>query len=154
MLDEAASNSRLARRANIDFALADDEMTNAPEQFDFVMSHMVLQHVPVRRGFPLLLRLLDKVRPGGGFHIHLSSRTESSRQRALYWASANVPGVKLAQNLLAGRRWNAPAMQMNHYPVEQVLAQLAARQITELLVETENHGRFVTYGLIGRKPVP
>ena len=114
---------------------------------------MVLQHIPVRRGLPLLHRLVGKVRPGGGFHLHLSYRTEPLGWRALYWASANIPGVKLWQNVCAGRRWNAPAMQMNDYPVPQILADLADRGIHDLLVMIEHHGRFVTCSLIGKVPV-
>ena len=101
----------------------------------------------------MLYRLIGKVRPGGGFHIHLSYRTEAFRWRALYWASANVPGVKVWQNLCAGRRWNAPAMQMNDYPLPDILAELAGRGICDLLVMTERHERFVTCSLIGKVPL-
>ena len=36
--------------ANAEFALADDRLSKAPGEFDFVTSYIVLQHVPVRRG--------------------------------------------------------------------------------------------------------
>lgn len=152
MLAEAARNCESADRPNVEFAGADDELSAAPGPFAFVMSHMVLQHIPVPRGLSILAELLDRVQPGGGFHIHLSTRTESFPQRALYWASANLVGVKLIQNLLAGRPWNSPAMQMNDYPLARVLAALTARGMSDLIILTENHGRFITYGLIGRRP--
>jgi hypothetical protein len=72
--------------------------------------------------------------------------------RALYWVSANVPGVKLWQNVCAGRRWNAPAMQMNDYPLASILAGLSERGIQNLIVSTEHHQRFVTCSLIGTTP--
>jgi SAM-dependent methyltransferase len=152
MLVEAESNASRLNVANAAFALADDDLTNAPGEFDFVNSHMVLQHVPVRRGFPLLLRLIKKVRPGGGFHVHLSYRIDTWSWRFLYWASANIPGVKVWQNICAGRRWNAPAMQMNNYPLNRILARLAADGITDLLVLAEPHSRFVSCSLVGMKP--
>lgn len=153
MLSEADANARRFGVTNASFAATDDGLSNAPGAFDFVNSHLVLQHIPVGRGLPLLYRLIGKVRPGGGFHIHLSYRTEPFVWRALYWASANVPGVKVWQNICAGRRWNAPAMQMNDYPLPRILAELAARGIHDLLVMTEPHGRFVTCSLIGKVPL-
>ena len=152
MLAEAEANARRSGAANISFAAGDDALTNASGQFDFVNSHMVLQHVPVRRGLNILWRLVDVVRPGGGFHIHLCFRTDRGLPRLLYWASANVPGVKLWQNISAGRGWNAPAMQMNHYPLARVLRELRRRGIEDVLVTTEQHDRFVTCSLLGKKP--
>jgi SAM-dependent methyltransferase len=152
MLTEAKANAERFGIANVRFGPADDILSNAPGTFDFVNSHMVLQHIPVRRGLPLLYRLIDKVRPGGGFHLHLSYRVDPLGWRALYWASANVPGIKLWQNVCAGRRWNAPAMQMNDYPLASILAGLSERGIQNLIVSTEHHQRFVTCSLIGTTP--
>ena len=103
MLAEARANAKSEGIGNVAFAEADDRLSGAAGQYDFINSHLVLQHVPVRRGLKMLERLLDKVKPGGGFHIHLSWRTDRGGPRWLYWASANVPGVKIAQNVLAGR---------------------------------------------------
>ena len=153
MLAEARANAKREGLSNVDFAEADDLLSGAGGQYDFINSHLVLQHVPVRRGLPMLERLLDKVKPGGGFHIHLSWRTDHGGPRWLYWASANVPGVKIAQNVLAGRKWNAPAMQMNDYPLGRVLLELARRGATDLLVHAEPGPRFATCSLIGRIPV-
>lgn len=152
MLAEAEANAGHAGLSTLNFALADDRLTNAPGEFDFVNSYITLQHVPVRRGVPILLALFDKVRPGGGFQLHLSVRTDRWRSRALWWASIHVPGVKIIQNVMAGRTWNAPAMQMNDYPLGLVLTELAVRGATDLLVIAERHDKFVTCSLIGRKP--
>jgi SAM-dependent methyltransferase len=152
MLAEAEANATRAGVANIRFAAADDRLSHADGQFDFVNSHLVLQHVPVRRGIVLLDALVDRVAPGGLFHISLSMRTDRGPARWLYWASANVPGVKLWQNVCAGRAWNAPAMQMNDYPLGQIVESFAARSIGDLLISSQIEPRFVTYSLIGRKP--
>ena len=152
MLAEAAANAAAAGAANISFAHADDALTEAEGGFDFVNSHLVLQHIPVRRGLRILDALVDRVAPGGGFHLHVSLRTDRGGWRWLYWASANIPGVKIWQNVCAGRAWNAPAMQMNDYPLGEIVARLAQRGITNLLVTTEAQPRFVTCSLIGRVP--
>lgn len=152
MLAEAERNAAESGKSNIRFLPADDQLSGASGQFDFVNSFITLQHVPVRRGLPIFFRLIDRVKPGGGFHLHVSFRTETLNWRLLYWASANVPGVKIWQNICAGRAWNAPAMQMNNYPLARMLARLAAQGITDLKIVTEHHPRFTMCSLLGRKP--
>ncbi|MDQ3077358.1 MAG: hypothetical protein M3Q83_00780, partial [Pseudomonadota bacterium] len=152
MLIEARANAAAANVANIAFASADDMLSSAEGRFDFVNSLMVLQHVPVRRGLRIFDALIDKVAPGGGFHLHLSIRTDRGPWRWLYWASANVPGVKIWQNICARRAWNAPAMQMNDYPLGQIVARLAARDITDLHLSTQHFARFITCSIVARKP--
>lgn len=152
MLAEATANASAAGLTNIRFVEADDALSGAEDSFDFVISLMVLQHVPVRRGRAMLDALIDRVSPGGGFHFHVSVRTDRGGPRWLYWASANIPGVKIWQNICARRAWNAPAMQMNDYPLGEIIAHLAVRGITDLVVLSEPHSRFVTCSLIGRTP--
>ena len=150
MLAEAKINAERFGTRDVAFELADDRLSNAAGEFDFVNSYMVLQHVRVGRGLRILGLLLDKVKPGGGFHIHFSIRTDGLGSRALWWASHHVPGVKLWQNLCAGRRWNAPAMQMNNYSVNRIVALLSSRGVTSFLVSTKNHAQFLTLSLYGK----
>ena len=154
MLAEARANARDFAAANVEFELADDGLSNASGEFDFVNSYITLQHIPVTRGLAILSRLIEKVRPGGGFHIHFSIRTDGLPSRALWWASHHIPGVKIWQNICAGRPWNAPAMQMNDYPLNRILVLLASAGVTEFLVSTERHAKFLTCSLAGRKPEP
>lgn len=152
MLAEAYSNAERLAATNVRFALADDELSGPAGEFDFVNSYMTLQHVRVRRGLRILARLISRVKPGGGFHVHFSIRTDRLRSRALWWASHHIPGVKIWQNICAGRRWNAPAMQMNNYPLNRIIVLLASQGISEFLISTEQHASFLTCGVIGRKP--
>jgi SAM-dependent methyltransferase len=152
MLAQARSNADGAGVSDIEFALADDRLSNAAGEFDFVNSYMVLQHIRVRRGLSILSRLLGKVKPGGGFQVHLSIRTDGIASRALWWASHHIPGVKIWQNICAGRPWNAPAMQMNNYPLSRIIVLLASHGITEVLISTEEHASFHTCSLIGTRP--
>ena len=152
MLAEAEANAVRLGARNVEFALAEDGLSNASGEFDFVNSVITLQHIPVRRGLPVISRLIEAVRPGGGFHVHLSVRTDALPSRTLWWASHHIPGVKIWQNVFAGRQWNAPAMQMNNYPLNRIVVQLAALGVSEFLVSTEHHSKFLTCSLIGRKP--
>jgi SAM-dependent methyltransferase len=153
MLSEAGSNAERLRVSNVQFALADDRLSNAPGEFDFVNSYIVLQHIPVRRGLPILARLVDKVGPGGGFHVHFSMRTDSRASRSVWWASHYIPGVKIWQNIQCGRNWNAPAMQMNNYPLNRIIVQLVGQGVTEFFCSAEQHAKFLTCSLFGRRPV-
>ena len=116
MLDEARANAAQAKVANITFRSADDGLATADGSFDFVNSHLVLQHVPVARGLAIFDSLIDRVAPGGAFHITFGSHRSRGSALAVL-GSANIPGVKYWQNICAGRAWNAPAMQMNDYPL-------------------------------------
>jgi 2-polyprenyl-3-methyl-5-hydroxy-6-metoxy-1,4-benzoquinol methylase len=152
MLAEAEANCAGRALTNVQLALADDQLSEVQRTFDFVNSALVLQHVPVRRGKRLICELVKRVAPGGGFHLHLSTRTDSRRSRALWWASANVPGIKLLQNVLARRAWNAPAMQMNNYSLSEVIDMLSVKGVAQVLLKSEVHGKFLTLSLIGRVP--
>lgn len=152
MLAEARSNADALAATNVRFFLADDGLSAADGEFDLVNSYMTLQHIRVRRGLRILSSLISRVRPGGGLHIHVSVRTDRLRSRALWWASHHIPGVKIWQNVCAGRRWNAPAMQMNNYPLNSIVVLLASNGISELLVSTEHHASFVTCSLMARRP--
>ncbi|UUR08104.1 class I SAM-dependent methyltransferase [Sphingomonas glaciei] len=150
MLAEAEANCAANTISNVEFARSDDELSGVERTFDFVNSAMVLQHVPVRRGKRLIAALIERVAPGGGFHLHLSTRTDRRRSRVLWWTSANVPGVKTIQNLLAGRAWDAPAMQMNNYALSDVVDMLSTKGVSQILLKSELHGRFLTVSLFGR----
>lgn len=152
MLAEAEANCSASAFANVQLAMSDDRLSKVGRTFDFVNSALVLQHVPVRRGKLIIAELITRVAPGGGFHLHLSTRTDKRRSRALWWASANLPGIKLLQNLLAGRDWNAPAMQMNNYSLSEVIDLLTARGVNQVLMKSEVHGKFLTVSLYGRVP--
>jgi SAM-dependent methyltransferase len=153
MLGEAERAARSAGSHNIDFRVADDRLSQVTGSFDLVVSHLVLQHVPVRRGLVIFRGLIDRLRPGGLFYISVSFRNDAGALRWLYWASAVVPGVKIVQNLLRGAKWNAPAMQMNPYPIDRLLAELSKRGVQRsLLLTNAFHPRFQTVALLGMLP--
>ena len=151
MISEARANAERFDIRNVTFGISDDRLSNACGRFDFVNSHMVLQHVPVRRGLQIVSQLLDRLEDGGGFYFHFSIRSDGLGSRSLWWASHHIPGVNIIQNLCARRRWNAPAMQMNNYPINRLVELLASRGIMEFLVAAENHAEFLTLSIIGTK---
>jgi SAM-dependent methyltransferase len=153
MLGEAQANALSAGRNNIAFRLADDRLSRATGSFNLVVSHLVLQHIPVRRGLVIFQELIDRLAPGGMFYISVSIRNDAGPLRWLYWASAVVPGVKIVQNLHRGAKWDAPAMQMNDYPLGRLTAELSKREVRQLSLTVEaHHPRFQTVSLLGILP--
>ncbi|HWJ69857.1 MAG TPA: class I SAM-dependent methyltransferase [Sphingobium sp.] len=149
MLDEARRNS--VGRA-IDYRLSDDTLSQVEGAFDFVISCIVLQHIPVARGMALLAQLLGRVRPGGGCLIQLSTKRHNSRWGELgYHIRHSVPGGQAVMNLLCGRGADTPVMQMNEYPLDAVLRLFHANGFAEMLVRYEEHGGTDTAMILARR---
>jgi SAM-dependent methyltransferase len=152
MLDEARVNAEARDVGNLRLALADDLLSACAGPFDFVMSCMVLQHVPPRRGLPLVARLLDRVGPGGVAALHFCIGQEGgagARLRA--WAQSHVPGVHGLFNRLRGRPADEPLMQMNAYPLDRLLAIAADRDFGSVMVDFYVADRFDFAQLLMRR---
>ena len=83
--------------------------------FDLVHSCLVLQHIPVTRGEPLIQRLVELLTPGGRSRTCTGSVRAGSLplRRAVTWARGKVPGVHGVLNRLRGAPWGQPLVQMN-----------------------------------------
>ncbi|MBO9582009.1 MAG: methyltransferase domain-containing protein [Sphingobium sp.] len=143
MLAEARINAERAGVANLALARSDEMLSAADGRFDFVMSFMVLQHIPVARGMRIFERLLSLVAVGGVAAIQLCiARPDDPASRLRYWAQRNVPGVRQAFNLRNGRPVAEPLMQMNPYPLDELLAMAEAAGFKPALVQPYADGRF------------
>ena len=152
MLAEAARNADAAGLANACWLLSDDALGAVEGRFDLVLSCIVLQHIPVRRGMGLVRRLLERVAPGGVAALHVCiDRGDSPAQALRYFAQRHVPGVHRYLNRRAGRPVDEPLMQMNAYPLPAILAQAQALGFGASLVQPEAHGRFLTAQLLMRR---
>ncbi|TCM21731.1 methyltransferase family protein [Novosphingobium sp. PhB165] len=137
MLEEARRNSE---GRQIDYLLSDDTLSRVEGTFDFVNSCIVFQHIPVARGMVLLSQLLERVRPGGGCLIQLSTKRNQSLWHKLgYHIRHIVPGGQAVLNLLGGRAADTPVMQMNEYPLDAVLRLFHEKGFGEILVRYEDH---------------
>ncbi len=72
MLLLAEQNLRDAGLANVALVRGDDRLSRVEGAFDFVHSHLVLQHIPPARGCGLFRRLLGLLVPGGMFAIQIA----------------------------------------------------------------------------------
>jgi len=151
MLAEARKNASEMKCENVTFELPNDQSPNDLDNFDFVNCYIVLQHIPTKHGVPILLELIDKVAPGGGFMVHFSLRQFNGLSRLRYWVRHNVPGMNALQNILRRRPISTPAMQMNEYPLVEILDELYRRGLRDVHTFLEKHDKVLTVGLVGRK---
>ena len=72
MLNESRKNCGLLGVSNAEFVLSDDLLSLVPSQVQLVHSCKVLQHIPVKRGFAICKRLVDRLAPGGMCALHVT----------------------------------------------------------------------------------
>ena len=136
MLALARQNAAEAGITNVVF------VEEIPDQrFDFIVSLIVFQHVPVARGMQLLRSLLERLRPGGVAALHFTLAREGGRvRRALRPIRANVPLIHWIASRLEGNPLALPYMQMNEYDLAAILLELDRAGCEEPKLEPTNHG--------------
>jgi SAM-dependent methyltransferase len=150
MLAEAERNC--AALPNVAFVKSDDALSHVHGAFDLVHSYIVLQHIPTQRGLRLTDRLLRAVRPGGVAVLHFSlARTLGPGKAAVYALKHYVPGGRHVLNILQGRPWDAPGMEMNEYALTDLFNVFAARGFEEIVVVPDVHPTAMTARIFGRR---
>lgn len=143
MLAEARDNAGRVGITNLSLEDSDDMLTRATGSFDFVLSCIVLQHIPVLRGLRIIERLLAVAGPRGIVALQICTKRPGDRgSRLRYWAQRNIPGVRHAFNLRNGRPLREPLMQMNAYPLDEVLAMAKAEGFKPAIIQPYMDGRF------------
>jgi trans-aconitate methyltransferase len=136
-VDVAPSMLRIAREnvPNAAFSLTIPE-----ERFDLILSLIVFQHIPIRRGEALLDDLLERLEIGGVAALHVTFRRPgSSLRRAARAIRARVPLVHRIAQRLHGQR-PMPYMQMNEYDPARVVAIMRRHGCGEPRIIPTNHG--------------
>ena len=148
MLAEAEKNKAARGAGNVDFRLSDDTLSRVPEQFDFVYSHIVLQHINADRGMDIIRQLIARVAPDGGCSLHMSvKRSMSLKRRLVYWVRFNLPGGQAVMKAITGR----PGMQMSEYPIVDVMQLFYRAGMVDLTVEVDDHEDVMTVAIGGRR---
>jgi 2-polyprenyl-3-methyl-5-hydroxy-6-metoxy-1,4-benzoquinol methylase len=132
MLAEARRNCEEFGMAGIEL-IASDDLASLEGGFDFICSIAVLQHVPRRTGEQIIGRLVDLLRPGGVGAINVVLAAE----KWLVWFNAIMkwPLAHKTLNIVRGRRWSYPHMQMNVYDLNRVILILRDHGIHEVRVK-------------------
>lgn len=168
MLDEARKNCEERGLNNVTLLRSDDQLSLVKGDFDFVYSHIVIQHIPVDRGTAIVQRLVDLLAPGGIGYIHvtyghedcpdtLGIPPEPEPQGGLGQRTGEVVhGAKRVVKKLLGRdsgpARHEPPMQMNAYDLNQILYLFQSRGATEVHATFTNHSGIFGAGFHFRKP--
>jgi trans-aconitate methyltransferase len=111
------------------------------EEFDFIVSLIVFQHIPVAEGMRLLRELLSRLRPGGRAALQFTlARRGGALRRMGRSLRARVPLVHAIASRLEGDSRRLPYMQMNGYDLDAIRAELRRAGCGKLCVERTDHG--------------
>jgi ubiquinone/menaquinone biosynthesis C-methylase UbiE len=130
MLREADRNARSMNLSNVEWV----EAGSLPElsgRYDLVQSSLVFQHIPVCEGEQIFATLLRGLRSGGVGVIHVTLRPGHPLAGLLHWTIKSVPFAYNLFNLVRGRAWSYPHMQMNAYSLNRLGRLLADVGVTE-----------------------
>jgi trans-aconitate methyltransferase len=121
------------------------------EQFELVVSLIVLQHVAVSEGMKLLDELLARVRPDGFIALQVTvDRAGSVFRRIARRLRGSLPLVHRVASFIEGSR-PLPYMEMNAYDLSRIYSVLSAARCAQVVEETTNHGGIEGRLLIARK---
>ena len=138
MLTLATKNCEERSIANVRFLKADDQLSSLTGKFDFIHSYIVFQHIPVRRGECIFKRLLGHMEDGGIGVVHFTYAQLDPLKRIIPLVKNYVPFAKNALNLIKGRRFFAPEMQMYTYDTSKLLSILHMHNTRSLFVTLAN----------------
>ena len=147
MLAEAEKNARDRSLANVTFIKADDSLSRVSGIFDFVHSFIVFQHIPPKRGAAIFKRLIDLLQEGGIGVLHVTysfASTATLGRRLRKAAKQSIPFFSAAANVLRGRPFREPIMQMNEYDLNhllRILHESGCHEIHLRLTETNVQGQ-------------
>ena len=161
MLQEARRNCERMQVPGVHLALSDDELSHVEGSFDLVHTAIVLQHIEARRGVRLVDRLISKLAPGGVAALHM---TYAKRQFSDSYGSppaaqqSTVPSLPVELPLwrrlinkpspptavkapsTSTRADEDPEMQMNPYPLNDVMFLIQQCGAKRVHVEFSDHG--------------
>lgn len=153
MLAEAERNCGNAGLTNVEFIRVEDSLGGVSGRFDFVLSYLVFQHIPVQRGEAIIERLLDRVTPGGIAAIHVTThRSAPPWRQFVHVLRRNFEPLHYLGNVAAGMRWNEPMMQTNLYDGTRVKGFAAQSGLAELFELPVEHGDHMGHMLFARRP--
>jgi len=154
MISEAQRNCQSFAAWNVEFVKSDDHLSWVAQKFDFVNSCLVLQHIPPARGMTIISGLLRVLNPGGVIALQFPVRRSLSPLKQLaYMVKHNVPLARYCFNLLRGRRFSEPLMQLNEYNLIEVMALCSASGIREFAIRPTLSENMLSVVLVGRKYV-
>lgn len=121
-------------------------------QFDWVVSNIVLQHIPPERGYIIIKDLLGRVAPKGGVTLQVMLGRIADQE---YSAGARMvigaDDVWLARSRRKPHKIPDGIMIMHDYDISHVVALFYLFGIHDLFLEYCNHGGIIGATIYGRR---
>ncbi len=152
MLSEAKVNCQKRGITNIEFTESQTLLAASDQKFDLVHTYIVLQHIPTSRGLAIISQLVDLITDHGIGVFHLTYAKANRNIRWISWTKKWVPFAHNMINLLRGRPFSAPMMQMNDYDLNLVLGLLQKVGIEDFHAQFTDHGGYLGVSLYFKKP--
>jgi ubiquinone/menaquinone biosynthesis C-methylase UbiE len=144
MLIEARKNCQNQGITNVEFVKSDDQLSLLKNNFNFIHSFVVFQHMSTSRGESILRHLLNILDDGGICILHFTyANTKSKLRKFVPLIKFYVPFASNIINLFSGRDFMAPYMQMNSYNLNTILFTLQQSNISNLHIEYTNHSGYL-----------
>ena len=145
MLTEARANISERRLDNVQVVECDDSLSNVHGSFDFIHSFIVFQHIRPARGELIIERLLQHLAPEGVAALHVTYGVSGVQAKAINFAHRRVPFASQVFNLLRGRAWSYPTMEMNEYSIPRLIDIFGKQGIDHFYAETTDHGGYLGF---------
>jgi SAM-dependent methyltransferase len=150
---------REARRActefgvsNASFVVCEGWTPLRMEQFSFINSFLVFQHIRCSEGLGTLGSLLTDLERGGIIAVHVSTRRHlPPLKEANYLLRNYVPGGNFLWNLLSSVQWRGPPMLAAQYRLDHVLEVMYRKDCQDVLVTQQEYGPIRNFVLIAIK---
>jgi SAM-dependent methyltransferase len=122
------------------------------ELFDWVVSSIVLQHIPPERGYGIIEQLLDRVAPGGGVTLQIMfGRTAPHEKSIGARLVIDVQGVWPATPPKEGRELPLGVIIMHDYDLSRVVGLFYRAGMKALFLEHCDHGGMIGATIFARK---
>ena len=144
MLSEAAKNCVEQNVANVTLIKSNDRLDGMPSNIEFIHSFIVFQHIPVSRGLSILKKMLPLLASDGICALHFTFARRASNFRIfLQHMRDSIPFANGFYNLVSGRRFSYPHMQMNCYETSIILDALYTGGCRDIHVRFSDHNGFI-----------
>jgi len=153
MISEAKKNAKDHKLDNISFFLSDNNLSKLKGQnFDLIHSYIVLQHINVNRGEKLIKKMVSLLNQGGVGVLQMTYHSNKSTfEKNINYFRYRVPLFNNVLNILRGKAFNLPLMQMNSYDMNKVFFILQSEGVSNTQVIFTDHGGYLGLTLLFQK---
>jgi SAM-dependent methyltransferase len=134
MLAKASDELKKRGIENCQLLKSDDDLSLLNGNFDFIHSHIVFQHIPVKRGEIIISKLLDHLEDGGIGVIQIPYYNQTYFTSRVYrWIASNIPYLYVFKRIFKQQDISAPPpVQMNCYDLSKLFSILRNKGINNV----------------------